>query len=198
MPCNLSRQRTRACRHRTAPGAPRPDTRRPSLDRSTTMPVGSCPASPYVFGKVTGAIRAHPGRHGSFQRHPAPAPCGSCECVPPSRQRDQAGFRLSDRAAFRLFPPGVFLRRVHQGRLRCVAVTDDAIYVMEGTRASGGAKPTRLLGVMSRSTRFEPAAGLYWRKVTLLGQRSWVHPPYVKQVLAADQEAPAAVSHDVG
>ncbi|MGW3546084.1 hypothetical protein ACWDNI_36875 [Nocardia niigatensis] len=89
---------------------------------------------------------------------------------------------------------GVFVKV----RFRCVAVTDDAIYVMEGTRASGGARPIRLLGVMPRSTRFEPAAGLFWHKVELLGQRCWVHPPYLEQVLAADREAPGAVSGDLG
>ncbi|MFE3800321.1 hypothetical protein KHQ06_25345 [Nocardia tengchongensis] len=99
---------------------------------------------------------------------------------------------------FAYFLPAYLFGVFYKVRFRCVAVTDDGIYVMEGTRMSGGARPIRLLGVMPRSTRFEPAPGLFWHKVTLLGQRCWVHPPYLVQVLAADREAPGAVSGDVG
>ena len=98
---------------------------------------------------------------------------------------------------FAYFLPAYLFSVFVKVSFRCVAVTDDAIYVMDGTRSSGGARPTRLLGVMPRSTRFEPAAGLFWHKVTLLGQRCWVHPPHLKQVLAADREAPDATSGDV-
>jgi hypothetical protein len=38
-------------------------------------------------------------------------------------------------------------------RYRCVAVTPDAIYVLESSKASGGAQPQSLVGTLPRRTR---------------------------------------------
>lgn len=73
-------------------------------------------------------------------------------------------------------------------KYRCVAVTSDAIYVLESTRFSGGGKPRRLLGIMPRETRFGPVSGR-WGQVTLLGERHWVHKRFFDQIAAADREA---------
>jgi hypothetical protein len=76
-------------------------------------------------------------------------------------------------------------------RYRCVAVTADGVYVLEGTKASGGARPVALVGAMPRSTRLGPVAGR-WAEVELLGERHWVHRRFHDQVAAADREAPTA------
>lgn len=69
---------------------------------------------------------------------------------------------------------------------RCVAVTGDAIYVLDSTKWSGGAKPCRLAGEMPRSTRLGPVSGR-WARVELLGQTHWVHRRFFNQIAAADQ-----------
>ena len=71
---------------------------------------------------------------------------------------------------------------------RCVAVTPDAIFVLDATKWSGGAKPQALAGRMPRSTRLGPVSGR-WAEVDLLGQRHWVHKRFHSQVNAADREA---------
>jgi|GEM_PF-741799 len=73
-------------------------------------------------------------------------------------------------------------------KYRCIAVTDAAIYVLDGTKLSGGAKPLRLLGTMPRHTKLGPTAGR-WTEVQLLGERHWVHQRFRDQIAAADQEA---------
>ena len=73
-------------------------------------------------------------------------------------------------------------------RYGCVAVTDEAIYVLESSRRSAGARPERLLGTMPRRTRLGPAAGV-WTELTLLGVRCWVHRRFRDQIAAADHEA---------
>ena len=70
----------------------------------------------------------------------------------------------------------------------CVAVTRDAIYVLESSKMSGGARPQRLLGTMPRKTRLGPASGR-WAQVTLLGERGWVHQRFHNEIAAADREA---------
>lgn len=70
----------------------------------------------------------------------------------------------------------------------CVAVTDEAIYVLESLRRSGGARPERLLGKMPRRTRLGPASGV-WTELNLLGVRCWVHKRFRDQIAAADREA---------
>ena len=43
-----------------------------------------------------------------------------------------------------------------RNKYRCVAVTDEAIYVLDSTKWSGGAKPRELVGRMPRYTRLGP------------------------------------------
>jgi hypothetical protein len=73
-------------------------------------------------------------------------------------------------------------------RYGCVAVTDEAIYVLESPRWSAGARPERLLGKIPRSTRLGPVSGL-WTELNLLGVRCWVHKRFRDQIAAADREA---------
>jgi len=72
-------------------------------------------------------------------------------------------------------------------RYRCVAITRDAIYVLESSRLSGGAEPRRLLGTLPRHTRLGPASGR-WAQLTILGERCWVHKRFHDQIAAADRE----------
>lgn len=73
-------------------------------------------------------------------------------------------------------------------KYRCVAITDDGIYVLESSKASGGAKPQSLVGKMLRSTRLGPVSGR-WAQVNLLGERHWVHKRFHPQIAAADHVA---------
>jgi len=73
-------------------------------------------------------------------------------------------------------------------RYRCVAVTRDAIYVLDGTKASGGARPRALVATLPRSTRLGPASGR-WAELDLAGERHWVHRRFHDQIAAADAEA---------
>ncbi|MER5887529.1 hypothetical protein ABT160_27255 [Streptomyces sp. NPDC001941] len=73
---------------------------------------------------------------------------------------------------------------------RCVAVTRDALYVLDSAKWSGGSRPRRLLAVLPRATRLGPVAGR-WARVELLGERHWVHVRFHAQVEAADREAGA-------
>jgi hypothetical protein len=73
-------------------------------------------------------------------------------------------------------------------KYRCVAVTPDAIYVLESSKASGGANPRSLVGTMQRQTQLGPVSGR-WGQVYLLGERHWVHKRFHQEVTAADYEA---------
>jgi hypothetical protein len=73
-----------------------------------------------------------------------------------------------------------------RNRYRCVAITDDAIYVLDSTKWSGGAKPQELVGRMPRHTRLGPVSGR-WAEVDLLGERHWVHKRFHDQIAAADR-----------
>jgi hypothetical protein len=73
-------------------------------------------------------------------------------------------------------------------KYRCVAVTQDAIYVLESSKPSGGAKPQSLVGTMPRHTRLGPVSGR-WGQVNLLGERHWVHKRFHDEIAAADSEA---------
>lgn len=71
---------------------------------------------------------------------------------------------------------------------RCVAVTPDAIYVLDSSKPSGGAKPTSLVGTLPRHTQLGPMSGR-WGQVNLLGKRHWVHKRFHQTITAADHEA---------
>ncbi len=73
-------------------------------------------------------------------------------------------------------------------KYRCVVVTEDAIYVLESSKLSGGAKPISLLATLPRRTRLGPASGR-WAELELLGERHWVHQRFHDEVNAADREA---------
>jgi hypothetical protein len=73
-------------------------------------------------------------------------------------------------------------------RYRCVAVTRDAIYVLESSKLSGGAQPESLAGTLPRRTRLGPVSGR-WGQVSLLGERHWVHKRFHQAIAAADDEA---------
>ncbi|MEC3952409.1 hypothetical protein VMT65_05115 [Nocardia sp. CDC153] len=72
-------------------------------------------------------------------------------------------------------------------KYRCVAVTREAIYVLDSSKFSGGARPQQLLGTMSRRTRLGPVSGR-WGRVMLLGEQHWVHKRFHAQIEAADRE----------
>ncbi len=73
-------------------------------------------------------------------------------------------------------------------KYRCVAVTQDAIHVLESSKSSGGAKPQSVVGTLPRQTRLGPVAGR-WGQVNLLGERHWVHKRFHADIAAADHEA---------
>lgn len=71
---------------------------------------------------------------------------------------------------------------------RCVAITEDAIYVFDSPKLSGGAKPTSIVGRLPRHTQLGPACGR-WGQITLLGQRHWVKRRFHTEIADADTEA---------
>ena len=73
-------------------------------------------------------------------------------------------------------------------KYRCVAVARDAIYVLESSKLSGGARPRSLVGTLPRHTRLGPVSGR-WDLVNLLGERHWVDKRFHHQISAADHEA---------
>lgn len=73
-------------------------------------------------------------------------------------------------------------------KYRCVAVTQDAIYVLASSKPSGGAKPKSLVGTLRRQTQLGPVSGR-WDQVNLLGERHRVHKRFHQDVTAADYEA---------
>ncbi|WP_051814163.1 hypothetical protein [Kitasatospora sp. MBT63] len=77
---------------------------------------------------------------------------------------------------------------IFRNTYRCVAVTRDAIYVLESSKLSGGASPRRLAGTMPRHTRLGPVTGR-WGQLQILGERHWVHRRFHDQIAAADREA---------
>ena len=137
--------------------APEPD-RRPHDGR---LPGLACPRE---GAATSGAGPRHPG---GMDRSPVTAPAYIADrataFLPPRSEIKQV-FVSRTAPHFVYFLAAYLFSAFVKVSFRCVAVTDDAIYVMDGTRSSGGARPTRLLGVMRRSTRFEPAAGLFWTR----------------------------------
>lgn len=77
---------------------------------------------------------------------------------------------------------------MYWNKYRCVAVTPQAIYVLDSTKRSGGTKPRTLVGQMPRHTRLGPASGR-WTQVDLLGERHWVHRRFHDQIRASDSDA---------
>jgi hypothetical protein len=73
-------------------------------------------------------------------------------------------------------------------KYRCVAVTQDAIYVLESSKTSGGGKPKSLVGTLPRQTRLGPVSGR-WSPLDLFGERHWVHKRFHEEVTNADHEA---------
>ncbi|MFF3668304.1 hypothetical protein [Microtetraspora malaysiensis] len=73
-------------------------------------------------------------------------------------------------------------------KYRCVAVTRDAIYVLESSKLSGGAKPQSLVATLPRHTQLGPVSGR-WGQMNLLGERHWVHKRFHHEVAAADRDA---------
>lgn len=78
-------------------------------------------------------------------------------------------------------------------KYRCMAVTLDAIYVLESGKLSGGARPQSLVGMLPRQTQLGPVYGR-WTEIHLLGERQWVHKRFHAQITAADSEASFAQS----
>jgi hypothetical protein len=72
-------------------------------------------------------------------------------------------------------------------KYRCVAVTQDAISVLDGCRLSGGARPTSIAGTMPRHTQRGPVSGR-WDQLTLLGKRHWVKKRFHPEITDADAE----------
>lgn len=73
-------------------------------------------------------------------------------------------------------------------RYRCVVVTQDAIYVLDSPRLSGGAKPASIAGTLPRHTQLGPVSGR-WGQLNLLGERHWVKKRFHAEITAADAEA---------
>lgn len=73
-------------------------------------------------------------------------------------------------------------------KYRCVAITDDAIFVMDSPSLSGGARPTSIAGTMPRRTQLGPVSGR-WGEVNLLGERHWVKKRFQNEITSADAEA---------
>jgi len=71
---------------------------------------------------------------------------------------------------------------------RCVAVTKDAIYVLDSHKLSGGARPTSVIGTLPRRTRLGPVSGR-WGQLNLLGKRHWVKRRFQSEITAADADA---------
>lgn len=57
-------------------------------------------------------------------------------------------------------------------KYRCVTVTDDAIYVLNGPRLSGGARPTSVIAALPRQTRLGPVSGR-WGEITSMLDRAF-------------------------
>jgi hypothetical protein len=69
-----------------------------------------------------------------------------------------------------------------------VPVTQDAIYILDSHKLSGGAKPTSIAGTLPRRTQLGPVSGR-WGQMTLLGERHWVKRRFQTEVTSADAEA---------
>jgi len=73
-------------------------------------------------------------------------------------------------------------------RYRCVVVCDEAIYVLDARKTSGGSRPRALIATLPRHTRLGPVGGR-WARVDLAGERHCVHKRFHQQIRAADRRA---------
>ena len=71
---------------------------------------------------------------------------------------------------------------------RCIAITQDAIFVLDAPRLSGGATPRSVVARLPRHTPLGPVQGR-WGQFTLLGQRYWIKRRFQDQIAQADAEA---------
>jgi hypothetical protein len=71
-------------------------------------------------------------------------------------------------------------------KYRIVAVTDDAIYVMDSSKLK--LAPKQIIATLPRSTRIGPVSGL-WTRVQLGDERVWINKRFRKDVEAADAAA---------
>jgi hypothetical protein len=69
-------------------------------------------------------------------------------------------------------------------KMRVIAVTDRAVLLLNSSKLS--AKPTALVQRLPRQTRLGPIEGKIWGKITVGGERIWVHKRFHKDVQAAD------------
>ena len=76
-------------------------------------------------------------------------------------------------------------------KYRCVTVTNDAIYVLDSPRLSGGARPTSVIAALPRRTQLGPVSGR-WGEIMLLGKLHWVKKRFQGEVNAADAEVDLA------
>jgi hypothetical protein len=78
-------------------------------------------------------------------------------------------------------------------KYRCVAITSDAIYILEGSKFSGGAQPKSLVGTLPRNTRLGPVSRA-WTAIDFFGETHWVKNCFYDQIRAANSEAKFAQS----
>jgi hypothetical protein len=96
--------------------------------------------------------------------------------------------QLKDRAT-PLLPPASEVRQAFICQTyRCVAVTQDAIFVLDAPRLSGGANPRSIAARLPRHTQLGPVQGR-WGQFTLLDRTHWIKRRFQDQIAAADAEA---------
>lgn len=71
---------------------------------------------------------------------------------------------------------------------RCVAVTDNSIYILDSPKLSGGARPRSVIASLPRHTRLGPVSGR-WGQIYLLDERHWVKKRFQGEIMAADAES---------
>ena len=69
-------------------------------------------------------------------------------------------------------------------KMRVIAVTDRAVLVLNSSKLTP--KPTGLLHRLPRQTRLGPIEGKVFAKITVAGERTWVHRRFHKDAQAAD------------
>src|SRR4051794_23877559 len=62
---------------------------------------------------------------------------------------------------------------MHWITYRCIAITQDAIYVLDAPSLSGGANPRSIVATVPRQTQLGPVEGR-WGQFTLVGERYWI------------------------